>query len=61
MDKQLRICLHRGQFHLSNAREEHLCSENLSRALKKTPAGITVGHIHWLVVVGAMAEEDGGV
>lgn len=59
--KQVRFCLHRGHFHLSYAREEHLCSENLSRALEKTPAGITMGHIHCLVIVGAMTQEDGGV
>lgn len=56
--KQLRLCLHRGHSHLSYGREEHLCSENLSRALEKSPAGITVGHIHCLVIAGALAQED---
>lgn len=56
--KQLRFCLHRVHSHLSYAREEHLCSENLSRALEKSPAGITVGHIPCLIIAGAMAQED---
>lgn len=54
--KHLRFYLHRG--HSSYAREEHLCSENLSRVLEKSPAGITVEHIHCLAIAGAMAQED---